>query len=88
MTKKESEKPESTETEVVSEKAIQIQHMDPDGLGDYSGAVAKTDEAEIALCRKLDRRVLPVLWAMYYLYVLCSSNIALSILMGIASATI
>jgi hypothetical protein len=38
-----------------------------DREGDYSGAVAKTNEAEIALCRKLDRRILPILWAMYYL---------------------
>ena len=36
--------------------------------GDYSGAVAKTDKVEIALVKKLDRRILPVLWAMYFLY--------------------
>ncbi len=36
--------------------------------GDYSGAVAKTDQVEIALVKKLDRRVLPILWAMYFLY--------------------
>jgi len=35
--------------------------------GDYSGAVAKTDKVEIALVKKLDRRILPVLWAMYFL---------------------
>lgn len=35
--------------------------------GDYSGAVAKTDKVEIALVKKLDRRILPTLWAMYFL---------------------
>jgi hypothetical protein len=35
--------------------------------GDYSGAVAKTDPAEIALVRKLDMRVMPALFCMYFL---------------------
>lgn len=35
--------------------------------GDYSGAVAKTDEREIALVRKLDMRIMPTLFAMYFL---------------------
>lgn len=35
---------------------------------DYTGAVAKTDPAEIALVRKLDMRVMPALFAMYFLY--------------------
>ena len=35
---------------------------------DYSGAVAKTDPAEIALVRKLDMRVMPALFCMYFLY--------------------
>ena len=40
---------------------------------DYSGAVSKTDPAEIALVRKLDWRIMPTLWAMYFLnYVSCS----------------
>lgn len=43
---------------------------DPDEKGDYSGAVAKTDEAEIRLVRKLDLRIMPTLWAMYFLWVL------------------
>ena len=34
---------------------------------DYSGAVSKTDEVEIALVRKLDFRIMPTLWAMYFL---------------------
>ena len=35
--------------------------------GDYSGATAKTDPAEIRLVRKLDFRIMPILWAMYFL---------------------
>lgn len=34
---------------------------------DYSGAVAKTDPAEIKLVKKLDWRIMPTLWAMYFL---------------------
>lgn len=34
---------------------------------DYSGAVAKTDPAEIALVRKLDYRIMPSLFCMYFL---------------------
>jgi hypothetical protein len=33
---------------------------------DYSGAKAKTDPAEIALVRKLDKWIMPTLWAMYW----------------------
>ncbi|GKU07725.1 major facilitator superfamily transporter [Fusarium langsethiae] len=38
-----------------------------DRSGDYSGAASKTDPAEIALVRKLDRMIMPILWAMYFL---------------------
>ena len=41
--------------------------------GDYSGAVAKVDEREIALVRKLDLRIMPTLWAMYFLNYLVRS---------------
>ena len=34
---------------------------------DYSGAVAKTDPAEIALVRKLDMRIMPALFCLYFL---------------------
>ena len=34
---------------------------------DYSGAVKKTDPEEIRLVRKLDYRIMPTLWAMYFL---------------------
>jgi hypothetical protein len=34
---------------------------------DYSGAVKKSSPEEIALVRKLDFRIMPTLWAMYFL---------------------
>lgn len=34
---------------------------------DYSGATKKTSAEEIALVRKLDYRIMPTLWAMYFL---------------------
>ncbi|KAI1860373.1 uncharacterized protein JN550_011525 [Neoarthrinium moseri] len=36
------------------------------GRRDYAGAEAKTDPKEIRLVRKLDRRVMPILWFMYF----------------------
>lgn len=42
----------------------------PGSKGDYSGAVAKTDSVEIKLVRKLDFRIMPTLWGMYFLCVL------------------
>lgn len=47
-----------------------------DRIGDYSGAVGKTDAAEIALVRKLDYRVMPILWAMYFMNYLDRNAIA------------
>merc|ERR1712093_398885 len=34
---------------------------------DYSGVAEKTDPAEIALVKKLDRWIMPMLWSMYWL---------------------
>ncbi|KAK3068869.1 hypothetical protein LTR53_013232 [Teratosphaeriaceae sp. CCFEE 6253] len=45
---------------------------------DYSGAHEKTDPAEIALVRKLDRWIMPMLWAMYWLNYLDRNAIALA----------
>ena len=36
-------------------------------ISDYSGAVNKTDPREIALVRKLDMRIMPTLWCMYFM---------------------
>lgn len=63
MTVQDPEKTRPMEVEVASHHDSQTSER----KGDYSGAVAKTDEAEIALVRKLDRRILPILWAMYFL---------------------
>jgi hypothetical protein len=57
-----SEKP----SEVQVEDAVTGNHKLEDG-GDYSGAVAKTDPKEIALVKKLDIRIMGILWAMYFL---------------------
>lgn len=35
--------------------------------GDYAGAVAKSNPAEIALVKKMDWRIMPTLWCMYFL---------------------
>lgn len=58
----ESEKPAGVllEDAPVDEKQIE------DG-GDYSGAVKKTSPEEIKLVRKLDIRIMSILWAMYFL---------------------
>lgn len=38
---------------------------------DYSGAKSKTDQKEIGLVRKLDLRIMPILWAMYFMNYVC-----------------
>lgn len=58
------EKPAETQLENV---IIDEKHIDGAEKGDYSGAVAKTDPAEIKLVRKLDIRIMTILWAMYFL---------------------
>ncbi len=64
----------------VSEKPSEVQVEDtgiekhnPKGGADYSGAVAKTDPKEITLFKKLDIRMMSILWAMYFLVSRCSS---------------
>lgn len=43
---------------------------------DYSGAIKKTDPKEIALVKKLDFRIMPILWAMYFMNYLDRNAIA------------
>ncbi|KAM0237903.1 hypothetical protein ACHAP5_008801 [Fusarium lateritium] len=50
---------------------------------DYSGAHEKTDPREIALVRKLDKWIMPILWLMYWLNYLDRNAIALARLNGI-----
>lgn len=47
----------------MDEEALKVQQEQ----GDYSGARGKTDLKEIALVKKLDRRILPTLCVMYFL---------------------
>ena len=57
-----SEKPSEVHVEDAVTENLKLE----DG-GDYSGAVTKTDPKEIALVKKLDRRIMGILWAMYFL---------------------
>jgi hypothetical protein len=42
---------------------------------DYSGAHEKTDPREIALVKKLDWWIMPILWLMYWLnYLVCAQD--------------
>lgn len=64
----------ANKVETEKDSAVQVEFADEKKLeqstqGDYSGAVAKTDKAEIALVKKLDRRIMPALFVMYFLYV-------------------
>lgn len=68
------------ETENVEVKQ-QATFFDEEGKGlqlDYSGAHAKVDPAEIKLVKKLDRWIMPMLWAMYWLNYLDRNAIALA----------
>lgn len=51
--------------DIASEKDLKVD--EPVEGADYSGAIAKTDPAEIALVRKLDFRIMPALFCMYFL---------------------
>jgi hypothetical protein len=44
-----------------------LKMADEKDRADYSGATAKTDPLEIKLVRKLDMRIMPIMWAMYFL---------------------
>ncbi|KAB8200107.1 major facilitator superfamily domain-containing protein [Aspergillus parasiticus] len=44
-----------------------LKHADEKAHGDYAGSTAKTDPREIRLVRKLDMRIMPILWAMYFM---------------------
>lgn len=61
-------------TDIKDSSKIAIEHVDQteevnekDTNRDYAGAAAKTDPAEIKLVRKLDYRILPTLFVMYFL---------------------
>lgn len=50
-----------------SEKDMKMARAAPGAAGDYSGAAKKTDPEEIALVRKLDYRIMPALFCLYFL---------------------
>ena len=60
------------------EKVEDIEDSKPRGKVDYSGAYEKTDPKEIALVKKLDRWIMPMLWSMYWLNYLDRNAIALA----------
>ena len=70
--------------EIKDEKVLageQVEFAEDDDLkpkADYSGAREKTDPAEIALVKKLDRWIMPMLWFMYWLNYLDRNAIALA----------
>ena len=65
------------QVEIIGDGAPAVTIVDEKDLrGDYSGAAAKTDQREIALVRKLDLRIMPTLWAMYFLNYLDRNAIA------------
>ncbi|KAL4863451.1 hypothetical protein BDV12DRAFT_206453 [Aspergillus spectabilis] len=55
----------------------------PKAQGDYSGAVEKTDPREIRLVKKLDRRLMPIVWCMYFLNYVDRNAIASARLNGL-----
>lgn len=57
---------EKPEVEIIDHHDVALKAI-PDEAHDYSGATGKSDPAEIALVRKLDMRIMPMLWAMYFL---------------------
>lgn len=55
------------------ENSMDEKYIETGNEGDYSGAVAKTSAEEIRLVRKLDLRIMSILWAMYFLVSKCRS---------------
>ncbi|KAJ4303344.1 hypothetical protein N0V90_002237 [Kalmusia sp. IMI 367209] len=67
----ESEKPSDMQVEHATIDENQVESR-----GDYSGAVQKTNPEEIKLVRKLDIRIMTILWCMYFLNYLDRNAIA------------
>jgi hypothetical protein len=70
------EKINSGETGTSSQLNAETQDDTTRGDLDYSGAHEKTDPREIALVKKLDFRIMPIMWAMYFLNFLDRNAIA------------
>jgi hypothetical protein len=61
------EKNSSLQIDDVSSSEKDLKLDTPVDGADYTGAVGKTDPEEIALVRKLDYRIMPSLFCMYFL---------------------
>jgi hypothetical protein len=70
LNKKSMAKTHVEDCEANSMRDMQSEHIQQPA-GDYAGAVAKNDPVEIALVRKLDMRIMPTVWAMYFLNYVC-----------------
>jgi hypothetical protein len=57
-----SHEPSSLQIDSVYEKNVEVT-----GDADYSRATKKTEPREIALVRKLDLRIMPILWEVYFM---------------------
>ncbi|CAG8979848.1 hypothetical protein HYALB_00002620 [Hymenoscyphus albidus] len=62
----------------VVEQVEDLTELKTEAKADYSGAREKTDPKEIALVKKLDRWIMPMLWSMYWLNYLDRNAIALA----------
>jgi len=70
------EKNSSLQIDDVASSEKDLKAVGPVEGADYSGATAKTDPEEIALVRKLDFRIMPALFCMYFLNKLDQNAIA------------
>jgi hypothetical protein len=61
------EKNSSLQIDDIASSEKDFKNDSPVDGADYSGAVAKTDPAGIALVKKLDYRIMPALFCMYFL---------------------
>lgn len=82
----------SSEKQATSDKAVSEQHESVKDVGDaglkdvkieqshevdYTGATKKTNPKEVALVKKLDYRIMPILWAMYFMNYVRDSGVSL-----------
>ncbi|KAL1602651.1 hypothetical protein SLS60_006068 [Paraconiothyrium brasiliense] len=77
------EKNSSVQMDDVAASEKDMKTSAPIAAGDYSGAVAKSDPEEIALVRKLDYRIMPALFCLYFLNKLDQNAIANARLNGL-----
>lgn len=62
-----NEKPSSIRVEDSTATYSLAEEKNVESGADYSGAVKKSSPEEIKLVKKLDRRIMGILWAMYFL---------------------